>query len=361
VFAYTNDDVDTLNAELRQIRRTRGELRGPDVTFQTVRGSVDSGEEKRFETFAKGDRVQITKTDRELRLYNGNVGTITEIDPATGDITALIDGKPGREVTWNAHRFQGFRLGYAGTIYKGQGKTLDRTYLYHTKHWKASPSYVALTRQRKSARVFVARETAPTVEELARQMRRDDHSFASLEWDTAEERTRDSLAEGRARFEERRSRFQQGKARFLEGYAAHEQDLRTAAVRDWVRDWYRLARNFYQALPALDRDAAYDQPRTDLLKHAGALDDEKSPVRQMLREQPELATVPSEQEDELGRTVEQALRFAVRQSPSSQAVAGILNYAETEQRARVREEKNRADREAKDLALRQRGRIDTRG
>lgn len=361
VFAYTNDDVDALNAELRQIRRSRGELRGPDVTFQTARGSVDSGEEKRFETFAEGDRVQITKTDREPRLYNGNVGTITRIDQVTGEITALIDGKPGRQVTWNAHMFQGFRLGYAGTIYKGQGKTLDRTYLYHTNHWKASPSYVALTRQRKSAQIFVARETAPTLEELARQMRRDDHSFASLEWDTAEERNLDTLAEGRARFEERRSQFQRGKQRFLEGYAAHEQDRRMAAVRDWVRDWYRLARDFYQALPALDRDASYDQARTDLLKHAHALDDEKSPVRQMLHERPELAVVPPEQGDELGRTAEQALRFAVRQSPSSQAVTGIVTYAETEQRARVQEEKSRADREARDLALRQHGRIDTRG
>jgi ATP-dependent exoDNAse (exonuclease V) alpha subunit len=32
-------------------------------------------------------------------------------------------------VTWSANEFEGFRHGYAGTIYKAQGKTLDRTYL----------------------------------------------------------------------------------------------------------------------------------------------------------------------------------------------------------------------------------------
>jgi hypothetical protein len=62
--------------------------------------------------------------------------------------------KEGREVTWSAFEFQGFRHGYAGTIYKGQSKTVDRTYLYHTEHWRWAASYVALTRQRESAQVF---------------------------------------------------------------------------------------------------------------------------------------------------------------------------------------------------------------
>ena len=59
-------------------------------------------------------------------------------------------------MTWSAAEFQGFRHGYAGTIYKGQGRTLDHTYLYHTHHWRSAASYVALTRQRESAQVFVA-------------------------------------------------------------------------------------------------------------------------------------------------------------------------------------------------------------
>ena len=63
-------------------------------------------------------------------------------------------------MTWSAAEFDGFRHGYAGTIYKGQGKTLDHTYLLHTHHWRSAASYVALTRQRESAQVFVATETA---------------------------------------------------------------------------------------------------------------------------------------------------------------------------------------------------------
>jgi hypothetical protein len=107
----------------------------------------------------------------------------------TGQITARLDaaGGVGRQVTWSADEFEGFRHGYAGTIYKGQGKTLDRTYLYHTEHWRAAASYVALTRQRESAQVFVARETARDAPQLARQMARGEVRAASVAWATPEE------------------------------------------------------------------------------------------------------------------------------------------------------------------------------
>ena len=180
VFAYTNRDVDTLNAELRQVRRDRGELTGADVELDTKHGPA---------AFAVGDRVQFTDTDKRRHIYNGNAGTITGLDAGSGQITARLDaaGGAGREVTWSADEFEGFRHGYAGTIYKGQGKTLDRTYLYHTEHWRAAASYVALTRQRESAQVFVARETARDAPQLARQMARGEVRAASVAWATPEE------------------------------------------------------------------------------------------------------------------------------------------------------------------------------
>ena len=182
VFAYTNRDVDALNAELRQVLRDRDELSGQDVRFETKHGPAN---------FAPGDRVQFTDTLKSARIYNGNVGTIIGIDAGTGVIRLRLDAAngEGREVTWSAAAFDGFRHGYAGTIYKGQGKTLDHTYLYHTHHWRSAASYVALTRQRESAQVFVARETARDAAQLARQMAREEIKAASVAWATVDELT----------------------------------------------------------------------------------------------------------------------------------------------------------------------------
>jgi len=100
----------------------------------------------------------------------------------TGVMRARLDAATGqgREVAWSSE-FVGFRHGYAGTIYKGQGKTLDHTYLYHTHHWRSAASYVALTRQRESARVFVSRKTARDAAQLARQMAREEIKAASTQ------------------------------------------------------------------------------------------------------------------------------------------------------------------------------------
>ncbi len=62
--------------------------------------------------------------------------------------------------------FDQFRHGYAGTIYRGQGRTLDQTYLYHSEHWRSAASYVALTRHRDKAELFVARNTAADITQL---------------------------------------------------------------------------------------------------------------------------------------------------------------------------------------------------
>jgi len=169
VFAYTNADVDRLNAEIRAVRKERGELGSEDHSFQTKHGRAD---------FSAQDRIQITGTDKAKGLINGAAGTIEKIE---GDrIAARLDGRAGKLIEFDAKEFQDFRHGYAGTIYKGQGRTLDQTYLYHSEHWRSAASYVALTRHRDKAELFVARETAEDVKQLSRQMARvDDRRAAS--------------------------------------------------------------------------------------------------------------------------------------------------------------------------------------
>ena len=222
VFAYTNLDVDAFNLDLRAVRRERGELAGDDVRFETKHGVLP---------FAVGDRVQFTDTLKAARLYNGNVGTITAIDAGMGEIHAVLDGHAaggGREVSWSAHAFDGFRHGYAGTIYKGQGKTLDHTYLYHTHHWRSAASYVALTRQRESAQVFVATDTARDAAQLARQMARGEIKAASVAWATADEVAAASMAARVKALRERVSHVQAGTAQQFRNHVEQAGQRRAA-------------------------------------------------------------------------------------------------------------------------------------
>jgi len=168
VFAYTNHDVGEFNAAIRDLRVKRGEL-GLSASFETKHGRAD---------FAPGDRIQFTGTDKRRSIYNGQVGTVKSIDGS--NISVLLDGKRNRVVVFDGHEFQEFRHGYAGTIYKGQGRTIEHTYLFHSEYWRAASSYVALTRHSHDTRLFVARDTSSNMKELAWQLARlDDRRAAS--------------------------------------------------------------------------------------------------------------------------------------------------------------------------------------
>lgn len=182
VFAYTNADVDAINRDIRAVRKERGEL-GADFILKT---------KDEPQAFSFGDRVQFTgnaryKSARDLGFTNGVVGTVRDIDGLR--MTVELDGKKSsksRIVSFTvgdntqAGQFNTFRHGYAGTIYKGQGRTLDQTYLYHSRHMRSAASYVALTRHHERTTVFVARETAADLRQLSEQMARvDDRRAAS--------------------------------------------------------------------------------------------------------------------------------------------------------------------------------------
>jgi hypothetical protein len=170
MFAFTNAEVDALNDFARGIFKQRGDL-GADREIQTAYGAKE---------FATGDRVMFsgggrTAAEKRAGLINGNAGTITEID-TTGPkpcVTVQLDTGKGQEpqsITFTvgddakAGEFDKFKRGYAGTIYKGQGDTLDQTYVCHSSLWKNSAAYVALTRHRENVEIFASRETVRGME-----------------------------------------------------------------------------------------------------------------------------------------------------------------------------------------------------
>ncbi|TWB34329.1 ATP-dependent exoDNAse (exonuclease V) alpha subunit [Nitrospirillum pindoramense] len=164
-FTYTHSNADALavNQALRAVHRQRGEL-GVDHLLRTAEGPF---------AFATGDRIQFTgsayhKTAREAGLANGVVGSIRDI---TGErVTVELDGKkgePGRLMSFTvgddaqAGQFNSFRHGYAGTVYKGQGATVDDAYRLHSGTERAATSYVGATRHAENLHLFVSRDALP--------------------------------------------------------------------------------------------------------------------------------------------------------------------------------------------------------
>ncbi len=176
ILAQRNVDVDALNQGARDILKAQGKLGDLEVTCMTQRGLM---------SFSEGDRIQFTKTDRGQGLMNGHFGIIQKINAKTKNLTILLDN--GQEKTVDPKAYEGLRHGYASTVYKAQGSTLDHVYVLHSNAITQQVNYVALTRQTKSLSLHVSREETLSHASLIRQMGRNEENKISLAFDIQKE------------------------------------------------------------------------------------------------------------------------------------------------------------------------------
>ncbi len=173
ILAQRNVDVDALNQGAREILRQQGRLGEVEITCSTSRGRA---------SFAEGDRIHLTKTDQEQALWNGSFGVIEHLNSKTKKLRIRLDKRGSKEVDPNT--YDGLKHGYATTVYKGQGSTLDHVYVLHSKITNQSTNYVSLSRQTKSLSLYVSQEETPSTMHLIQQMGRQDANGMSLAFDT---------------------------------------------------------------------------------------------------------------------------------------------------------------------------------
>jgi Ti-type conjugative transfer relaxase TraA len=146
IVAYTREDVRELNSQAREIRKARHEL-GAAESLQTTRGMRE---------MAVNERIMFLRNEKSLSVKNGTLGTVERID--YGVLQVRLDGKDESRVVVDTRDYQDLDYGYASTIHKSQGATVDRTYILASRYFDRHTSYVALSRHRDAAMLFWSRE-----------------------------------------------------------------------------------------------------------------------------------------------------------------------------------------------------------
>lgn len=145
ILAYTRADVAELNELARASRRKNNEL-GRGHLIATERGPKE---------FATGDRLYFLRNEKSLGVKNGSLGTIESI--RDGVLQVKLDAT-GERIAVDTRFYKDLDYGYAATVYKAQGATVDHTYVLATSHYDRHATYVALSRHRQAASVFYAAE-----------------------------------------------------------------------------------------------------------------------------------------------------------------------------------------------------------
>lgn len=159
ILTHTNDEVRALNELARDRLRETGEL-GDDVSIQVERGRRD---------FASGDRVMFLKNERGLGIKNGTLGVIEHVNEHAMQVR--LDN--GRSIAFDLKDYAHLDHGYAATIHKAQGATVDRVHVLATPGLDRHAAYVALSRHRERVDLHYGRDDFAGDEKLARILSRE--------------------------------------------------------------------------------------------------------------------------------------------------------------------------------------------
>jgi Ti-type conjugative transfer relaxase TraA len=173
ILAHTRADVRELNERARGILRERGEL-GPEITVSVERElaapdgtlTIERGERG----FAPGERVMFLKNERELGVKNGTLGRVVEIERE--EVRVRLDGREGREVDFKFSDYAALDYGYAATVHKAQGATVERSFVLATPGMDRHLAYVGMTRHREGVELFAGRDDFRDFETLKQRLSR---------------------------------------------------------------------------------------------------------------------------------------------------------------------------------------------
>ncbi|WP_425640373.1 Ti-type conjugative transfer relaxase TraA [Agrobacterium radiobacter] len=149
---------------------------GGEIIYRTVNGK---------RAFAAGDRIVLLQNDRGLGVKNGMLGTVDAVEPDA--LQLRLDGdtgrqKNGRSITIRPKDYQSFDHGYATTIHKAQGATVDRSFVMASATMDRHLTYVAMTRHRLQAMLYAGRDAFRDMKALTAGMSRSGLKQTTLDY-----------------------------------------------------------------------------------------------------------------------------------------------------------------------------------
>jgi ATP-dependent exoDNAse (exonuclease V) alpha subunit len=184
ILATRNEDVRAISAEVRSWLQEQGKVGREDISLKCLHGG------KAVETlFSVGDHIKFGRNDPRLGgvgVINGTLATVESVRQFGDDVKFRVRTDEGKTVEFLASEYVGMdekhpslSQAYALTVFSSQGITVDGDVFLYGNGMDRALSYVATSRAKDSARIFVdelplgVRAGSNEREELMRQLERD--------------------------------------------------------------------------------------------------------------------------------------------------------------------------------------------
>ena len=200
ILASTREDVAALNGLARARLRAAGAL-GAEHQVGTERGQ---------RAMAVGDRVMFLRNERGLgadekgrggvAVKNGTLGNVLDVEAGGERLTVRLDGAVSAagqtgtgavpEVTFHVRDYAHLDHGYAATVHKAQGITVDRAHVLASGYMDRHGAYTGLTRHRDGVALHYGRDEFADAAALARTLGRERAKDTSLDYGGGEDLAR---------------------------------------------------------------------------------------------------------------------------------------------------------------------------
>ncbi|MGO6747610.1 Ti-type conjugative transfer relaxase TraA [Rhizobium ruizarguesonis] len=175
MLAHLRRDVRMLNELARENLVERG-IVGKGHVFRTGEGN------RRFDV---GDQIVFLKNEGSLGVKNGMIGHVVEAAP--NRIAAVVgEGDRRRQVTVESRFYNNLDHGYATTIHKSQGATVDRVKVLASLSLDRHLTYVAMTRHRQDLKLYYGRRSFAFNGGLTKVLSRRNAKETTLDYERAQ-------------------------------------------------------------------------------------------------------------------------------------------------------------------------------
>ena len=168
MLAFRRNEVRELNMMARDLKKHYGELVG-GMEFKTSRGVRE---------FAIRDKVYFLENNKELGVKNGTLGTVQALNNNRFEVVL----SSGKEIAFDIREYDAIDHGYATTIHKAQGITVDRTFVLASELFNRHVAYVALSRHREVVDLYWSRDKFKSFDNLLQVFSREKLKDLSLDY-----------------------------------------------------------------------------------------------------------------------------------------------------------------------------------
>ena len=172
MLAYKRADVGKLNEKARQALLFKGEI-DKGEKFELQNGIRELSEK---------DQVYFLRNNNELGVKNGTLGSVKSITKDGDIVIGIKEPSCDREVSFNVREYNHLDHGYATTVHKSQGTTVDKSYVLATKGFDQHIAYVAMSRHEKDMSIFWNKDEFEKFSDLKNHLSREARKDNALDY-----------------------------------------------------------------------------------------------------------------------------------------------------------------------------------